>query len=72
MSTIFKVPEQLIIADQTEFFIIIGMNWLDNSPAENSNEEEDDCKFEVDVNDQVVDAQPLNAISGEATESYLV
>ena len=31
MSTIFKVPEQLIIVDQTEFFIVIRMSWLARS-----------------------------------------
>ena len=31
MSAIFKVPEQLIIVDQTEFFIVIRMSWLARS-----------------------------------------
>lgn len=40
------------------------MSWLARSE---NNEEEDESKFEVDINGQAVDALPFNA-----TESYLV
>ena len=61
MTVKFQVPVNLLAE---ELFFLIGVDWLQKS---------DDCKFDVAINDKVVDALPLQLTDDpDAGEIYHV
>ena len=58
------MPDHILNADSTEIFLLIGLNWLSES---------EDCKFEIHINDMVVDGQLIRLSADEdAAEVYHV
>ena len=64
MSVTFRVPLELLQAEQTEIFFILGLNWLSHSS---------DNEFEIIVNNQAVTCNQIQLDNSDDTvESYHV